>query len=368
MSAQQELYDPATSAERLQQIAFEHPELGTRIAAHPNCYPELQQWVEQHALSTAPPKPRKLLKAVGIGAAIVLPLITAVGIVVPAIAKLGERASSLETLSVETAVDPYADAEVIGAAEVQSAFSKDSRSDWEIPVSAPIASFPLDNTPNEFGEFIDCSEAQLEWLEEHAKLGPGTGSAAFNLTLRNTSTTGASLPLGNIRFIGEEVESGPTVRFQCPTGGRGDTGGNQPLLIKVTGEESLYGEALNASGEGVMPEGSPVTLNLAPGEVSVVTLTRDASVDTQRRYEGRFIADLVDGSGETVVLAEEVTFKRAAVEGFYIGFPSGQMTADFVCLSPTVYGEIDSRGFPRPAPCTLSQAAEILREAEASSN
>lgn len=39
-----ELYDSSTSAERLAEIATDHPEFASNIAAHPNAYPELQAW------------------------------------------------------------------------------------------------------------------------------------------------------------------------------------------------------------------------------------------------------------------------------------------------------------------------------------
>jgi len=42
---QHELGDPSTSPQRLFEIAQSNPELGSLIAAHPNAYPELKQWV-----------------------------------------------------------------------------------------------------------------------------------------------------------------------------------------------------------------------------------------------------------------------------------------------------------------------------------
>ena len=175
------------------------------------------------------------------------------------------------------------------------------------------------------------------------------------------------MPIGNIRFVGEEIETVPLVSFQCPVGGRGSAGGQQPLLIRVTGEEALYGEAVGVEGEDVQPVGSPVTLNLAPGEVSVITLTRDDSVDTQRRYEGRFVADIVDGSGESLILAEDVAFRRAPVSGYYVGYESGARSNIFECASPTFSTEFSSYdATPLARACTLGEAAAVLREAAAS--
>ena len=42
------LGDPATEAERLAEIAYAHPDLGARIAAHPNVYPDLVAWLTEY--------------------------------------------------------------------------------------------------------------------------------------------------------------------------------------------------------------------------------------------------------------------------------------------------------------------------------
>ena len=341
-----ELEDPATSPARLQQIALVHPELGTRIASHPNCYPELREWVEQHAQAAAHhaaavsvdsvPKPRKPMRGFGIAAAIVLPLITAVSITVPVIDQLSQRQSSPETLKVLTAPDPFADAEVVGEESTERFESYDPskyQMDWKIPVDAPIDTFPLELSQNvEYG-WYQCSEQQLDWLSKHAEpFSIYSPERSFNITVHNSASSGASLPLGNIRFVGKEVDSTPWLYFYCPGGGRGATNNAQLLLIGVGGEEALYGEPVSASGADVMPEGSPVTLNLAPGEVSVITLTRDESVDRLRRYEGRFIADVLDGSERTVVLADEVTFRQERVPSYSISIQNDPASPNFQML------------------------------------
>lgn len=376
-----DLEDPITSAERLRQIAFEHPELGAQIAAHPNCYPELREWVEQHGQAAAAhrsarasaepePRPRKLLKPLGIAAAIVLPLITAVSITVPVLASLGERQSSPETLQVSSASDPFADAEVIGE-ETTNRYERYDPSryqmDWRIPTDAPIETFPLELKHNlEFG-WYECSPQQLEWLSEHAEpFSIFSPERSFDITVHNSASTGASLPIGNIRFVGEEVDSTPWLYFECPGGGRGATGGVQLLLIGVDGEEALYGEPVAASGDDVMPEGSPVTLNLAPGEVSVITLTRDESVDMLRRYEGRFIADVLDGSNRTVVLAEHVTFRQERVPTFMISIENDPNSSNFQKLEcttadPDSLQESGIYSRTNSLPCTPQEAAEHLR-------
>lgn len=53
--ARAELTDPNTSAQRLFELAQSNPELGTLIAAHPNAYPALQEWIAQYAAPQTPP-------------------------------------------------------------------------------------------------------------------------------------------------------------------------------------------------------------------------------------------------------------------------------------------------------------------------
>lgn len=51
----QELLDPSTSAQRLFELAQSNPELGPQIAAHPNSYAGLRDWIAQHAAPAAQP-------------------------------------------------------------------------------------------------------------------------------------------------------------------------------------------------------------------------------------------------------------------------------------------------------------------------
>ena len=51
-----ELSDPATTPQRLFELAAEHPELGPLIAEHPNAYPQLRDWI------AALPSPRRAAK------------------------------------------------------------------------------------------------------------------------------------------------------------------------------------------------------------------------------------------------------------------------------------------------------------------
>lgn len=367
-----ELAEPSTSAERLHQIAAARPDLGHLIIVHPNCYPELRDWLTaQQPLSPGvtqtavrAKKPRSVGKLIGTVAAVVLPLITIASVGIPLLANMNERESSADTLNV---ADRSSSSRTPGEKTALGEISVEAHSgiDWLVRADAPIETFPLDAPESDSGTYTVCSPAQFEWLEKYAEPADlhHDPSASFDVVLHNSSTTGASMPIGNIRFVGEEVESVPLVTFQCPTGGRGAHPGGQPLLIRVTGEEALYGEPLDVTGDDVQPVGSPVTLNLAPGEVSTLTLTRDESVDKQRRYEGQFIADLLDGSNEQLVLADEVVFRRAPVAGFYIGYESGMMSNVFECGSPTFSTEFGPTGRPIPRPCTLAEAAVVMQEA-----
>lgn len=371
-----ELTNPGTSATRLHQLAQLHPEYAAQIAAHPNCYPELQQWLSAYApvvesSPSTPPttaqgtsRPRRLMKTIGIASAVVIPFITAATIAIPMIAKLTEKETSVDTFAVISKPDAtYSNAEVIGEEttyESELEFGEYYK-DWQIPADAPMVSFPSQfggDAPN-----FQCSQEQLDWLHEHAQPIIRM-SSGFTLTLHNSASTGAALPLGNIRFIGEEVGSTPLVYFDCLMGGRGATGGSQPALIDVTGDEAIYGEPLDASGEAVMPEGSPVTINLGPGEVQVLTLTRSAQVDMQRAYEGKFVADVIDGSQRTVVLADNIRFERSNVPGFAFSATEKFSGAAFAPLAGTLHcGRDPDLSGMNFSPCSSTEAVEFLKEA-----
>lgn len=284
--------------------------------------------------------------------------------------------SRSETLAVEAAApaDPYADAIVVGELESQETPSHARPIDWKVPVDAPFETFPTNFVQSEHSEsvWLECSDEQFAWLEEHAKpFDSMSDSNAFNLTLRNSANTGGSLPLGNLRFEGAETESVAWVALECSIGGRGAAGGMQPMYIDIDGTEAVYGEVLSSYAEDAQPEGSPVTVNLAPGEITELVLTRDRNVNTQRNYEGRFLADVLDGSDDTVVLANDVVFQRQKVLGYkihYIGVdyaPEGD-AGSMLCIRPV--GEPNEQGFfdesDRRA-CSTAEVAEMLAEAAA---
>ena len=52
MSIEEELQNPATMPERLAIIAQVRPDLHAEIYSHPNCYPDLQEWIVQQSLAS----------------------------------------------------------------------------------------------------------------------------------------------------------------------------------------------------------------------------------------------------------------------------------------------------------------------------
>ncbi len=305
------------------------------------------------------PKRRSALKVLGIAAAIALPLITAVTVTITVLANMNERASSassLEAQSERAGADPFVDAAVIGAVEQDG---------WQnmvlLPLDAPLAEFPVPAGVEEsWGTDYPCGDGQYDWLAEHGeRYNPDAPKNTFTVTLRNTATSSGALALGNIRFVGEEFEEQPRYSFVCNWGGRGAGTLSQMLVVGAEGEEAIYSEPVNASGAEEMPAGSPVTLNLAPGEVLVITLTRGDWVDPQKSYRGRFVADVQDGSGETVVIAEDIVFHRDPLSGFALYYGAmGTPDGVFYCARE---GTSKNPGDP----CTLDEAARYAREAAA---
>lgn len=288
--------------------------------------------------------------------AIAVPTVTVLAIVITAVAALGERQSSVENLSVrgagsaETPADaalPVEEYETIGA---QDPYWFESNADrfsdqWLIPASAPIQSFPEE--PKAQQNFYLCSDAQLAWLREHAQQTSGSWSH-FRLTLHSSATSGGALSLNNIRFDGAETPSEPLIHFQCPQGGKGSHEG-QIMYITADGTPARWGPE---KGTDAKPEGSPVTLNIAPGEASALQLVRAPEVDTQRLYEGRFLADVVE-TGKTVVLAGDISFRREMAPGYFFGYGWNN--------DPQLYCE--TPGSER-TPCSIGEAAEVLRAAK----
>lgn len=369
----EEVVDAETSAARLAEIAVSNPELRPWIVAHPNCYDGLREWIETVAagapaaqsglLPDAAPmalQPRLTRKKLLAICGVIGGTIGVLSIAIPLIANFGMRSSSSDTLAIAGA-DTKVRYEIVGevwTSPGQSAVNP-NRKHWWIPVDAPFETFP--EQFDLLKPLTQCSGAQREWLEKYALKRAGT--PAFQLRVHNEANVGGSLGLSNIRFEGAEVKSVAIVHMLCNHGGEGGGGLPQPMYIGVDGKEAVYGETVGVTGD-VQPEGSPVTINVAPGAVASVTLTRAKDVDRQRNYAGRFLADVVGEDGRTVTLADDVEFRRDQVPGYRIDFVEETggllcMTADFSSYEKQwdVYRKWNSE------PCTLAQVKAFLGKA-----
>ena len=319
----------------------------------------------------------KLSKRLGLTAAVIVALVGVVSLVLPAVLDARQKDSSLATLDVRgaemtTAVqsaetveltaepelepDPYADALTVGEVVPPSWMTGplDYRQiDWRIPASASLRDFPLEGEPIE-GGFIVCSTEQLAWLDANA-IRDDAYSPFLNITIHNTADSGTSMALENLRFDGTEVFDEATVMFQCPDLGRGD-GIRQVIMLETSGNAAVWGESYGVESNP-MPEGAPVTINLAPGEVTPLTFDRAESVDRQKRYEGRILADVP--GGETVILANGVTFRRDPTPGYFIRLVPNVSTGllEFQCAVPDEQAEW---GQSAVVPCTIDEVMDIL--------
>lgn len=324
----QEVRDPNTTPLRLAELAYAYPEFRPYISQHPHSYEGLRHWIATQGAPPAShaqhvedpiqqlPKKRRLRVLASVGATI----ITAAAVAIPLIVNFGNTSSGENTLRALSANDVATP--VIGELEApfESTDVRITKDDWLIPTNAPIKSFPQNFENDGIGTgMYRCSSEQFAWLEEHAVPGFGVGPG-FSIVLHNNANQGGALALGNVRFEGREVKSAPMIAFRCFQGGKGASGGGQLMLVDELGSPAVYGEFLGVDGDDAKPEGSEVSINLDPGEVATVTLSRAESVDRSRTYEGRFVADVMDGSGTTVVLAEGVVFRRETEKEYRLSF------------------------------------------------
>lgn len=293
-------------------------------------------------------------------------------VAITAFAALSNRGTSAETLSARNAEGAVTavqadDYRVIGVLDDPLAFYHDNASNfsdtWNIPITAPIETFP-DTPTYEGGLYTTCSKEQVAWLREHALEASPSGSGQFDLTLQNNAADGGALSVTDLRFDGEEVPSEPLVHFGCPVGGRG-MGPQQQMLVDIDGSSAVWSAP---TSEGEMPEGSLVTVNLAPGEATPVRLIRSGAVDRQRQYAGRFLADIEGETVETVVLAADVEFTREAVPRFFLGYGvMAQADGLFRCgvpsTGPQFEGDETWEHSLTFATCSVQDAVDILRRA-----
>lgn len=282
--------------------------------------------------------------------AVIVAVVTVAAIVVPIVENFGERSSEAETL---TAVK---DGDAIGYTEMPAGIA--TGNEWLVPVAAPFSTFPR-NWNLEDPRNPDCSSDQYAWLEAHAhRWKPDEWQY---LHIRNSATTGGALSLSNIRFVGHEVASEAWVQMACPVGPTGgDNFPGQPLMIDAVGSPATWGEDL-WDDDPQNPVGSPVTVNVSPGQIAQVEIKRADSVSSERTYRGRLIADVV-GDDTPVVLAEKFGFTRERLPGYLI---KGDSDGRLLCGRPNPAGPgrsgwVDSI----ETSCTFEEAAAMLTSLE----
>lgn len=305
--------------------------------------------------SAKPPTSKRTIAAVF---AVTATVIAAAAIIVPWAMAANEATSSSDTLEVRddsktepVVSSPFANALLIGEDHESVDFEPDTH--WRVPVSAPLSTLPLE------ADMVNlrCSDAQFAWLGEHAVY---IDSPLNKVTLRNSATGGGAISIENIRFAGEPVEGEAWVQFSCPAGGIGG-GDDQPVLIPVDGSPAVWG-AGHFADEDEWSVGSPVTINLEPGQAYVGNFVENGGIDVDQR--GPVVGELADGSG-TVVLIEDLRVDRPRIPGFALGWRWIGAEYVFACTIPDPAGGMDDWGRPLTIaePCTPAEGEELLRAA-----
>lgn len=274
-------------------------------------------------------------------------------VVIPWAADLATQSSSSDSVEVVAeqpteappTTDPLAGAVVLGDVmpEWETTLPTSKLIDWVIPASAPMTSFPQELGVDEWG-YNRCSDEQYAWLEQFAS--PWYYNPTLDVSLRNNADVGGAVSLTNVRFDGEETHSEPLVRFECPTGGRGD-GPTQLIILDMTSGNAVWGPHYGMGDGGA--EGSPVTINVAPGEATELVFTRS---DLQRSYSGRIIADVAGENSDTFIIADDVSFERNPVPGYFIGY--GNQAYEDGLLRCATLNQSEA------VPCGLDDAAALL--------
>ncbi len=292
---------------------------------------------------------KKQLKRTGIIAA------TTIGIaalVIPLVASTRDRDSSAATVEVEAPkalaavpADAATDEEAINdepAAPFAAAQSfvgespswptdeETGETDWRVPVIAPFDKFPTD--PKLPEQSFGCSPEQLAWLEAYAEPDSDDAYAYRYVWLANHATTGGSVAIENIRFIGASEHAVPVVNFYCPKGGEGG-GDPQPIVVSSDGAPAVWGEGVFAqTGFEMHPVGSPAVINIAPGEVFSAPFIFDETFDRTMRWSGDVVGDITDSADDVAMLIPGFTFEREAEKAYSVRLDwSGK---DHSCTTP----------------------------------
>lgn len=257
---------------------------------------------------------------------------------------------------------------VIGYLDREPAF--DDTYFWQIPVDAPIETFPIDPAPLLTRDQSGCTDEQLAWLEEYALLQPlfawGDAGRTFLLSLTN-DVSSDTMTLSNIHFEGEEVPSVPWIQFECPQGGVGESFG-ELIYVDAAGNPAVAGPddlVFVPPGDFTepLPEGTPLTFDMAAGESGELMLTRAPSVDASKQYYGRFLADAAGAPEDTVVLAEDITFWPKPVAGHWMGYGTYSSDGTLMCMDGKDVTEATPWDqYPDPQPYSLQDVRSLLEQ------
>lgn len=272
----------------------------------------------------APSLPRPPRWLIATGAAVVT-LVTAATIIIPIVADANRRDTSADTLTIETQ-EPAADTSAAIGVELAGGFNVydqtgDGADDiWIIPLDA-FESMPVDGD--------GCTPERLEWLVDNDL----KDSVPPAVTLRNDATDGSAMTIDEIRFEGERSdESTRVVSIQCA--GYGGDAGIQFVDVPLAGGPAVYGEPpWGDSTSGVAPAGSPVVLNLSPGELVQLVLYADRT-GFSGSFSGSIVADVTVGdTTETVSLADGQIFRTPQYMGSFTLF-GDQIDCELGVCSP----------------------------------
>jgi hypothetical protein len=261
---------------------------------------------------SAPSLPRPPRWLIATGAALVT-LVTAATIIIPIVADANRRDTSTDTLTIQEqppAAEGTAPAVGVDLAAGFNPYDQtgDGVSDiWAIPLEA-FESMPFDGD--------GCTPERLAWLAENNL----QDSVPPTVTLRNDATDGSAMTIDGIRFEGERSsESTRVVAMQCA--GYGGDAGIQFVDVPLAGGTAVYGAPpWGDSTLGVAPAGSPVVLNLSPGELVQLMLYANRDGFTGN-FTGSIVADVTVGdTTDKVVLAERLNFYTLEYMGDFYFF------------------------------------------------
>lgn len=255
LSPRDEIQDPSTASERLAELAYAHPELGPAIAAHPNAYLELREWIATYATPAeaaasdpappaGPPRGRRFWTRTKV-------------IVSGTIALVGTVASVISIIPILTR-----DATNFSHLTVSAVAVEDDVTEWALPPEALDLDFPAADEP--------CGASRIDWLKEHAK----PLHRSFVVSARNSASEGAMLALTEFRSTEEgAAERGPVnVRLVCdPTGSPPEEVYYGRLLADEPTSEATQARVRSGDPASAIPE-VPIAYNLAPGESGKIPL------------------------------------------------------------------------------------------------